>query len=234
LNSVESVFDQINDEIDLRVESLKCELDKIRTDYQLQAKKLKSDMILKLQSYNALQVEPYLETYASVLSSFKQSSALAKENLYLCEKYILEIKAIDLNLQHILKSTKFLPSQANMETKIVGRICENPISNVDLNRLQSSPVKLVSLPSYIKLPYYFCEIDQNLATLIDIQENEIYLLNRNFDVIRRTVIIGDFHFDTPLAMCVDQNSNVFLCDSGSFDWFKIFKRLFHWILFLRK
>ncbi len=127
---------------------------------------------------------------------------------------MLEIRKINADYHKIVLSTKFRPSKIGIDRGLIGQLSVNYQTNFNLNKLQHSPAKTISMPDYIKIPYYFCEIDNNVAAIIDIKENEIYLLNRNLDVVRRIIIIGEFNFDTPLAMCVDHTGDVFLCDSG--------------------
>lgn len=231
----------IREQIELRIESIKYELDKFLNNYLCELDKLKKSLELKLNKFQS-NVKSDIEKYENFLiekqlnnDNGNKSNEIVKL-LYKSEDYSLEIANYEHELNRLLRSIRFNStptSEIIKQNELVGQLINNLNINIDLRKIELNEVNLFyNINDTIKFPYYFCEINENFLVFIDIQENEIIVCDKHFKIQKKFNKIGGdqdtnvrhyfdvndhgIYFDIPLALCTDDTGEaIYICDSGN-------------------
>jgi len=198
----ENLFEFMNENIEIKIESIKCELDSIRLRLSKKLDHMKRDLIRNINSFVKSTNESY-EIYKKINKSKSTNS-----------KYSLIVKLLNdeqvINKQLIFKKTEsnqiFIDKNA-----MIGIISHSFFYKLDENRLQ----KQILQPFLINIvdfqPSSYCKYIENQLIFTDYKANQLVVMKMNSKHIRKIEQIDHVKLNRPTHVCIDEaNQRVIL------------------------
>ena len=189
-----NLFEFIENDIEIRVESLKFELDKLK---------------LKL-SKNLDDSKPILnEKFKKVQAEYENNNRVASnsneiKNLELLINNALATKE-NLNKITSISSRNSTNQLENIGSKIIGDLKQPILNRFDLNKLNEVDYK----PQLINLninPYDFCTYINNKYIFIDLNQNFLFVYNKKFSLDKKLDRINDVSFWRPFRVHYEKSN----------------------------
>lgn len=224
---MENHFNFIQEEIELRIESIRCDLEQFSNELFNRLDKIKNEILQafeeadKQSNENLRNCEDFLKQANKTLTNITRNQNEARENLFKCDEFISKIIKAEHEYHRLMRLVTFKARNEDIESSIVGCLVSNLRSDVDIRTLETEMPKFVACESEFTSigritlnPYFFCPINNNVMAIIDIHQNEIILMNKYFKKLRTFSSIDGYAIDNPLALCINEEGIVVICDSG--------------------
>ena len=210
----------MEDEIRIRVESIRIELDSLQSQLLDECRKFKNKILAKLND-EISKVEKQFENYSKVLSknaknheeSIGDMSIKLKENIYNCQSFVKEIQNFDFNFNQTLKKCSFIPSDWIPGLSIIGRF--NQSAHINFDAAYKSNLEVFNFESTVKSLNRLCNLKDETLLLTSSDDNTIVQLDDKFNELRKINSIENHKLTTPLSLCSDDYENIYICDLGS-------------------
>ena len=204
----------MEDEINIRIESIRIELDSLQISLIEECKALKSNILEKLNN-DYKQAENEFENYTKVLSKHESGYEMnkLKENIYACQTFVKEIQNFDLNFSNSLKKCSFRPSDWIPDKFMIGNFRQNAHINFDAKKV--SNLEIFNFENQIKSINRIFNLNNKSLLVTSSDDNTIVQLDDKYNEIKKINYIQNHKLLTPLSVCSDGFDTIYICDFGN-------------------
>jgi hypothetical protein len=204
----------MEDEINIRVESIRIELDSLKNNLIDECKTLKNNILEKLTN-DFKKCENEFENYTNILSNHQTSYEMIelKENIYACQSFVKQMQNFDLNFSNSLKKFSFIPSESIPDLSIIGNLSQSAHINFEATKV--SNLEIYNFEKSIKSINRIFNLNNKSLLVTSSDDNTIVQLDDKYNEIRRINYIQHHKLLTPLSVCSDGYDNIYICDLGN-------------------
>jgi hypothetical protein len=214
-NKIETMFEFIEGDIVIRVESIKIELESLQTDLINTIKSIKENFLkdfLHEFEIKKLNSEKLITSMKNIIQLNETSKEILRENMYKCQEYLNDLKKFDTSLNKKLSEVSFKCSDWLPLTSNIGSI--SGTSNLFTIAKAVTP-NIINLSCCIKHIYGLCNFKDQYLFLASPEENKVYMLDENYHCVKSCASVGGRYFSKPYSLCTDGQTNIYLCDYGN-------------------
>jgi WD40 repeat protein len=211
---IDKTFEFIEDEIKIRVESIRIELDNLQSQLIDECKKFRNNYLSKLK-IDFDKAEKKFQDYENLLSNNLKSFELVKlrENIYSCQNFVKEIQNYDSNFSQNLKKFSFISSEWIPDFPVIGRLNQN--THIDFELMKKTDLEIINFENTVKSLNRIFSLNDQTLLLSSSDDNTIIQLDDKYNEIRRINTIQQHRLITPLSLCSDGYENIYICDLGN-------------------
>ena len=201
--------------IQIRVESIKIELDKLCENLFTSLDDIEIEMKAELDDLKKFQDEILARNeklVANLTNSNIEIEAFLK-NMNKCQENMNEIENFNKIFSNKLKKIKFeVNDEWWPESELIGevkKIEKDLIERLKMIKTREFDMDVLS----VQLASGMCSLSNKKLLLVDTDANEILVLNKNFELEERINEVNGEVFNYPLNICTDsRGETVYLCD----------------------
>lgn len=236
---INKYFEFIKEDVLIKIESLKSELDQLGDrlikllDTKCSKTKLKLEKFNSRISQNLNSQETFIQNCKQLLTNKQHdetNSHLLEENMYLCQDNCKKIELYESELNKILASVTFKPSELKIDPILIGSVEDSlndddddindyPVDQAEITHevnLSEDDFKVINLAKKLEWPCGMCNLSKSEIALTDNVNNEVVLLNTTtYEVIKHIKSIGDVKLTSPFGICYDDKDTIYLCDGAN-------------------
>ncbi len=182
---LDKVIEFIEQEMEIRIESMKLEIDKLGRVLQRKVNKIERRAKIKFKKINQIQ----------------------------CQHE--EIKTISeiLTISNSLKNYEFIANDQVVPSLYeIGNLIALDILNV--NKIKKNEPFLFEFKNLLKYPTNMCANNHQIF-ITDNQKNEICIFDSDFKILKRISNINGLTFNGPRGISTNNRDSVYICDTGN-------------------
>ena len=202
------------EEIQLRTESLKLQLDKLceefcdELDQSFEKWKMNKNNV-----YSKLETEEFEKEIDQLKLKLNNNNKLTNKEFYYYQDKLKELDDLIVKFKTIEPSIKFINSNAEIEREdLIGKIDQNYFE-VDwaISRLSSNKFKEISI--HTSSCYDLCVLDNGNVLVADFDGSQLLVYDASLKLIKKVRMIGNYTFE-PYSLVTD-NNYLFISDCQS-------------------
>jgi hypothetical protein len=210
--SIANFFNFIEEEILIRIESIKMSIDNLQTELFDHVKRLRTDYETSLEN-EITEISKQLGTLdaADIATDCEQM----KQTIHLCQDMIEELECSDMKIIHKLRTIAFEPSEwLPVEPELIGKISISRY--VNLNYMKKIKPSIVDLSNSVRSLNRIYNLNDEYLIATSNDDSSLVIFNENFDEVRKIKEISNYKFKSPLSVCSDtENKYMYCCDFGN-------------------
>lgn len=182
---LDKILQYLDEEIELRIESIKISIDRYHTIMTRKVKKIQHKMLNRIE----------------ILRNFKIHSESASD-------FIKNIKQVRL-----YDNFNLISCNEEINTYLIGYIAG--LNSINIYKIKTSNPKAIDLKNSHKYPTGVCCFKEEKILITDNQRNEICIFNNSITLLERVSCIDHVKFNGPRGICTNSKDSVYICDTGN-------------------